>query len=273
MEWTDGKDNDCEVDDSGRVNKVIHINDNDDVDDGADKVKGNPIIVVDDTEDVKVVNVSANPTSNATRLLMFHPYVFPRKSHCGTPTWNDIHIDCCEPKLDHTAPVPASKIYMYKLYLISQTEFSISESAPNCSSKGMQRLRVPIRKITRAHGHKAAFDDRWRIPLSVYQPIFTYLSSDKNNVVEGIPESQIKIVALARAAAMNKESTIAQLVQLGVPPFLASSLAPYQRAGVDFILQRQGRALLADEMGVYLISNSTYDDPHRCIQLLLSYSH
>ena len=36
----------------------------------------------------------------------------------------------------------------------------------------------------------------------------------------------------------------------GVPKGIAQALAPYQRKGVDFVLQRGGRALIADEMGL-----------------------
>jgi hypothetical protein len=69
------------------------------------------------------------------------------------------------------------------------------------------------------------------------------------NVVEGIPEDQLKIASLGRARLDKSYPTPEKLISCGVPLGLSNALAPYQRGGVDFVLERKGRALIADEMG------------------------
>lgn len=219
--------------------------------------------VVDDDSDneVEIVQVkpSTQPASAQTwpwQPVFFTPYFFERKSHC-TPTWKDMHFDCCDMhQMQQVAPSTSrtqdsSETHFYKFHLLSQSDFSISNVSRNSNRGSMQRLGAKIRKIARENATKAVFDNGiWRIPIAIYQPLFTALSSDPTTFVEGIPPAQLKIVALARAAAQTTESSPNQLIHLGVPEYLATALAPYQRAGVDFILQRQGRALLADEMGL-----------------------
>ena len=51
---------------------------------------------------------------------------------------------------------------------------------------------------------------------------------------------------------MDKKTyaTVSELLSRHVSPIVASALAPYQRGGVEFILDKEGRALLVDEMGL-----------------------
>ena len=51
------------------------------------------------------------------------------------------------------------------------------------------------------------------------------------------------------AAAAAPSSARTRAFDDELPPVLARALAPFQRDGVAFILERGGRALLADEMG------------------------
>eukprot|EP00579_Thalassiosira_antarctica_P012345 CAMPEP_0201910104 /NCGR_PEP_ID=MMETSP0903-20130614/1601_1 /ASSEMBLY_ACC=CAM_ASM_000552 /TAXON_ID=420261 /ORGANISM="Thalassiosira antarctica, Strain CCMP982" /LENGTH=1445 /DNA_ID=CAMNT_0048444699 /DNA_START=84 /DNA_END=4421 /DNA_ORIENTATION=- len=92
---------------------------------------------------------------------------------------------------------------------------------------------------------------RWRIPLGAYHPLMTYLTSDANNAVEGIPPEQLRAATLGRERMDKKTyATVSELLSRHVSPIVASALAPYQRGGVEFILDKEGRALLADEMGL-----------------------
>ena len=93
---------------------------------------------------------------------------------------------------------------------------------------------------------------KWRIPLGAYHTLMTYLtSSSTQNIVEGIPPEQLHAATLGRER-MDKKSyaTVAELRNRGVSKVVCEALAPYQRAGVEFILDKDGRALLADEMGL-----------------------
>ena len=64
--------------------------------------------------------------------------------------------------------------------------------------------------------------------------------------VIGIPQDQLKIASLGKARLEKGYPTVRKLISLGVPRGLARALAPFQRGGVDFIVEKGGRALLAD---------------------------
>ena len=91
---------------------------------------------------------------------------------------------------------------------------------------------------------------RWRIPLSAYHQLMTLRTSDRDNVVEGIPPEQLRAATLGRESSRRDYPSVDELVRRGVGPSVCRSLAPYQRGGVGFVLDRGGRALLADEMGL-----------------------
>ena len=91
---------------------------------------------------------------------------------------------------------------------------------------------------------------KWRIPLGAYHPLMTYLTSLSNIDVEGIPAEQLRAATLGRERFQKGYPSAEELVKRGVGKQVAHALAPYQRGGVDFILERKGKALLADEMGL-----------------------
>ena len=94
-------------------------------------------------------------------------------------------------------------------------------------------------------------DGKWRIPLSAYQQFYAYLTSKKGRGrVEGIPDQQLKVASLGRQRMDRSYPSAEDLIDKGVPSGIAHALAPYQRGGVDFCLERKGRALLADDMGL-----------------------
>lgn len=93
----------------------------------------------------------------------------------------------------------------------------------------------------------SAGQGKWRIPLGAYQALFTYLTREGS--VEGIPPEQLRVATLGRERADKKEyPSVKHLLGSGVSPVVAKALAPYQRGGVEFIIEKEGKALLADEV-------------------------
>ena len=91
-----------------------------------------------------------------------------------------------------------------------------------------------------------------RYPLSEYEAVLGRLGGIPLHW--GVRLVQIPRPVLAAATLRQPEAAAATPCSSpalrGVPPSLVSSMAPYQRAGVEFVLGRGGRALLADEMGL-----------------------
>jgi hypothetical protein len=79
-----------------------------------------------------------------------------------------------------------------------------------------------------------------------YQDFFAYLNSDPMCKVEGIPQNQLNIASLGRARLEKGYPSAKKLILQGVPKGLATALAPFQRGGVDFVIEKEGRALIAD---------------------------
>jgi len=162
--------------------------------------------------------------------------------------------------------------------------YNQQQTSSNNNSMSMNKLRAQIKKIAKEHvgqnGRKGAQnggitpDDpilkaaaaaasntegtadnigkgKWRIPLGAYHTLMTYLHSFPQNVIDGIPSEQLRAATLGRER-MDKKSyaTVNELLDRGVSRVVCEALAPYQRAGVEFILDKDGRALLADEMGL-----------------------
>lgn len=100
----------------------------------------------------------------------------------------------------------------------------------------------------------SAIQGKWRIPLGAYQALFTYLTREGH--VEGIPPEQLKAATLGRERADKKEyPSVKSLLDSGVSPVIAKALAPYQRGGVEFIIEKEGKALLADEVSFLRFSD------------------
>lgn len=64
--------------------------------------------------------------------------------------------------------------------------------------------------------------------------------------VEGIPNHQLKIASLGRAILEKGYPSAIRLINKGVPVGLGKALAPFQRGGVDFVVEKEGRAMIAD---------------------------
>uniref|UniRef100_A0A7S4ITI2 Helicase ATP-binding domain-containing protein n=1 Tax=Odontella aurita TaxID=265563 RepID=A0A7S4ITI2_9STRA len=91
---------------------------------------------------------------------------------------------------------------------------------------------------------------RWRIPLKSYDDIFAFFDGRDDVVVEGIPPEHLKAANLHLRHLEEGYPEPKALVEKGIPPHLASTLTGYQRGGVNFVLSKNGRALIADEMGL-----------------------
>jgi hypothetical protein len=169
------------------------------------------------------------------------------------PTWKELVP--AKPK----APPPQPKGNQHKYFqlsLLNINEFTISglPIGYDCPPTSVAGLRVPIRQISRDHG-KAIYErdkeggtGKWRIPLGAYHAFEAYLRSDAYCRVQGIAPLQLNIASLERARQEKGYPTVEHLVEAGVPKGLAKTLAPFQRGGVDFILEKGGRGLIADGM-------------------------
>lgn len=85
-----------------------------------------------------------------------------------------------------------------------------------------------------------------------YNSFYSYLTSDPLCQVVGIPQDQLKIASLGKARLEKGYPSTKKLVSFGVPRGLATALAPFQRGGVDFVVEKRGRALIADGKKVVL---------------------
>ena len=79
-----------------------------------------------------------------------------------------------------------------------------------------------------------------------YQAFVSYLRNNKMWKVKGIPDDQLKIASLGKARLDKGFPSAQKIISYGVPRGLATTLAPFQRGGVDFVMERNGRALIAD---------------------------
>ena len=162
-----------------------------------------------------------------------------------TPTWKKlISADFIRPK---AKPVQQKKAF--QLTLVNLKEFTITGLAlhPDGPPTPVAGLRAVIKRISREHG-KAIFEKdaggvggRWKIPIGAYQPFFAYLNSDPLCVhIDPIPPLQLKVASLGRARLEKDYPSAEGLVKRGVPFALPYTLAPFQRGGVDFVLEREG---------------------------------
>ena len=72
------------------------------------------------------------------------------------------------------------------------------------------------------------------------------MNSEPLYSVVGIPENQLKIASLGKARLETGYPSVQKIISEGVPRGLATALAPFQRGGVDFVIEKEGRALIAD---------------------------
>ena len=169
------------------------------------------------------------------------------------PTWKAIQVfeAAVSKPLQHR-----SSVKHYLLSLLNVSEFTVSgvSSQFGYEPTSLSGLRVHIKSISRDHG-KAVFErdaetgeGKWRIPLGAYRGFYSFLSAQPNTAVIGIDEIQLKIASLGKARLEKNYPSENKLVAWGVPENIAHTLAPFQRGGVEFVYEKGGRALIADEM-------------------------
>jgi len=173
------------------------------------------------------------------------------------PTWKQVMPPAPAPAV-HPQQRQASAISLgpkvYQLSLLNVSEFTIEGLSPNYGEPptSIAGLRVPIRQISRKHGKSVYERDKqegggkWRIPLGAYHDFASYLQSEPSTTVYGIAANQLQIASLERARQEKGYPEPEQLMEYGVPKGLANALAPFQRGGVDFVKEKNGRALIAD---------------------------
>jgi hypothetical protein len=145
----------------------------------------------------------------------------------------------------------------FELSLLNVNEFTLEATYNNGmnTTTDIAGLRRPIRQICHRHKVRIAYRDpvtrKWRIPLATYQDVYTYLSSQQRCRVTGIAPTQLQIAALERERQEKGFPDVPTIISYGVPPLIAATLAPFQRGGVDFVHEKGGRALIADELRIY----------------------
>jgi hypothetical protein len=91
----------------------------------------------------------------------------------------------------------------------------------------------------------------WTIPISAYDAVLARLVGMRNEHLEVV----IVPVAAAHLRALRGDAPDSSKVKTkfesmrGIPPALAQALYPFQREGVEFCVNHDGRALIGDEMG------------------------
>lgn len=196
------------------------------------------------------------------------------------PTWNL--------PLPHAVYRMATGPRRFELSLVNVKEFTITglPTGYDRPPSSLDGLRKKIKELSKEHG-KAVYErgkdgepGRWRIPLvrftiipvplffsysntynsrrlscflfasqGAYSLFYAYLNNDPSIQVKGIPQDQLKIASLGKARLDKGYPSVKKLINTGVPKGLANALAPFQRGGVDFVVEKKGRALIADEMG------------------------
>ena len=190
---------------------------------------------------------------NQVELLTPYNFAVDQDLKC---TWQEMLPS--RNKVAAPMPVYTDQVRAYRLSLLSNSYFTITAIMHHTNSydfiPSLMGVRKPIKEIVKNHGEKGESaileDGKWRIPLSVYQVFYNYLCNQRKIYVEPIPNHQIQIASLGKAAAERGYPSPEELISHGIPSGLAHGLAPYQRGGVDFVLQRNGKALIADEMGL-----------------------
>ncbi|CAM9597424.1 unnamed protein product, partial [Ectocarpus sp. 13 AM-2016] len=101
----------------------------------------------------------------------------------------------------------------------------------------------------------ATYDEkekRWKFPLGAHENLAGALSRQGVQVVP-VPRQALAAATLAvepeQGADGEKEPPV-KLCEKMVPECIRKHLAPFQKQGVEFVLKKEGRAMIADEMGL-----------------------
>jgi hypothetical protein len=192
----------------------------------------------------------------------------PRINKVGDPSYIDMvpnHTPTWSQPLPPIRSRPSAEPKAFELSLLNLSEFTITGLPVGFLGRPSSVLgfRKVIKDVSRGHG-KAVFDrdkemtsddngtdgGKWRIPLGAYRALFSFLTNDPLIQVQGIPEDQLKIASLGKARLEKGYPSIEKIRSLGIPQGLARALAPFQRGGVEFVVEKEGRALIADDMGL-----------------------
>ena len=201
----------------------------------------------------------AAPSAQQQQAASFENPVYLSTNSAVTPTWRTLFpVPPGMRKAPPSANVRTNQRRSFRLSLLNVNEFTITGLPVTLDGPPtpLTNLRTAIRQISRDHG-KATYErdkegngGKWRIPLGAYQSFVTFLSGDPLTQVEGIPQHQLQIASLEKARQERGYPTVEEIIDMGVPAGLAGALAPFQRGGVDFVFEKNGRALIADDMGL-----------------------
>ena len=190
--------------------------------------------------------------------------VYVSLDSANLPTWRTL----VPAPVSYRQPPPTdvrSNQRRFRLSLLNVNEFTITglPTYMDGPPTPLTNLRTSIRQISRDHG-KAVYDrnkegggGKWRIPLGAYHAFVGFLRGQPNTYVEGIPQHQLQIASLEKSRQEKGYPTVGDVIEMGVPAKLANALAPFQRGGVDFVCEKDGRALIADDMGLGKVNSTS----------------
>jgi hypothetical protein len=197
-----------------------------------------------------------------------NPNVYKSQPHRYLPFPPGHRVTWEAPLRAHPVPPAAMRSNepkAFELSLLNVSEFTITGLPVTFDGRPSSVLgfRKIIKDVSRGHG-RAVFErdkdpnnieetnrvvgdgGKWRVPLGAYRAFYAYLRSDPNCRVTGIPEEQLKIASMGKARLEKGFPSVKKMIALGMPEGLARTLAPFQRGGVDFVVEKEGRALIAD---------------------------
>lgn len=199
-----------------------------------------------------------SPPPTRTRVNKVHDAKYLDFPPDHTPTWTKL-----VPDIKLHSNFNSDERRSYEFSLLNVKEFTITGlpvgiyGGPRSSVLGFRKL---IKESSRGHG-KPTFErdkefreeagtdgGKWRIPLGAYPAIFNQFRRIANCSVVGINEEQLRVASLGKARLEKGYPSVKKIIAMGVPKGLAHALAPFQRGGVDFVKEKDGRALIADGM-------------------------
>ena len=99
--------------------------------------------------------------------------------------------------------------------------------------------------------------DRWEFPIPIHDKVIRYLQTHPHRKAVPLEVNPLQPKLLARMEAIRLNAndnkgfpSTSSLISSGVPPQIASSMAPFQRGAVRFSVGKGGVAFIADEMGL-----------------------
>lgn len=110
-------------------------------------------------------------------------------------------------------------------------------------SKNIDLIDVLLTMVVSSATHFSVF---YLLLQGAYQSFVLALRARPKTSVIPIDQVQLNVASMGKARMDKGYPSVRKLISFGVPPGLACSLADFQRGGVEFVVEKGGRALIAD---------------------------